>query len=114
QKRLREVKLWGKSVEFVSITLDPKRDTPRVLRAYADLFGADQGAWHFLTGSEEQVSVVIEAWDMWVKIDANGVLDHPSRVFLIDCRGRQREIYNLEFLNAENVVEDVRDLLRER
>jgi protein SCO1/2 len=114
QNRLREAKLWAKSVEFVSITLDPKRDTPRVLRDYADLFGADRGAWHFLTGSAEQVSAVIDAWDMWAKIDANGVLDHPSRVFLIDTRGRQREIYNLEFLKAENVVEDVRDLLREK
>jgi protein SCO1/2 len=114
QKKLRDVRLWGKSVEFVSITLDPKRDTPRVLRTYAERFGADQGAWHFLTGSAEQVSAVIDAWDMWVKLDANGVLDHPSRVFLIDSRGRQREIYNLEFLIAENVVEDVRDLLHER
>ena len=31
QKKLHEAKLWGKSVEFVSITLDPKRDTPRDL-----------------------------------------------------------------------------------
>ena len=30
QKALEQAKLWGKSVEFVSITLDPKRDTPEV------------------------------------------------------------------------------------
>lgn len=114
QKKLQEAKLWGKSVEFVSITLDPKRDTPRVLRDYASLFKADSAAWHFLTGSPEKVSEVITAWDMWVKTDSNGVLDHPSRVFLIDQRGRQREIYNLEFLKAETVVEDVRDLMREK
>ena len=30
QKKLQEAKLWGKSVEFVSITLDPKRDTAAV------------------------------------------------------------------------------------
>ena len=35
QKELEEAKLWGKSVEFVSITLDPKRDTAQVLRDYA-------------------------------------------------------------------------------
>jgi protein SCO1/2 len=114
QKKLREALLWGKSVEFVSITLDPKRDTPRVLRDYARLFKADPAAWHYLTGSAEEVNEVIKAWDMWVKSDSNGVLDHPSRVFLIDGRGRQREIYSLEFLTAESVVEDVRSLIGEK
>jgi protein SCO1/2 len=114
QKKLQETKLWGKSVEFVSITLDPKRDTPRVLRDYARGFKADPAAWHFLTGSNEKVNEVIKAWDMWVKSDSNGVLDHPSRAFLIDPRGRQREIYNLEFFQAETVVEDVRDLVNEK
>src|SRR6516165_11043648 len=35
QKKLEAAKLWGKSVEFVSITLDPARDTPQVLESYA-------------------------------------------------------------------------------
>jgi protein SCO1/2 len=114
QKKLKEALLWEKSVEFVSITLDPKRDTPRVLRDYASLFKADPAAWHFLTESPAKVNDVIKAWDMWVKRDSNGVLDHPSRVFLIDPSGRQREIYNLEFLKAETVVEDVRGLIDEK
>jgi protein SCO1/2 len=42
------------------------------------------------------------------------VLDHPSRAFLIDQRGRQREIYNLEFLTPESVVDDVRSLIGEK
>ncbi len=114
QKKLQSAKLWGTSVEFVSITLDPKRDAPRVLRDYAALFGADPAAWHFLTGSPAKVSEVIAAWDMWVKSDATGVLDHPSRIFLIDPRGRQREIYNLEFLKSDVVVGDVRALIDEK
>ncbi len=35
QQSLEQAKLWGRSVEFVSITLDPKRDTPEVLSRYA-------------------------------------------------------------------------------
>jgi protein SCO1/2 len=112
RKKLEEAKLWGKSVEFVSITLDPERDTAEALRNYAKLWGADLPAWHFLTGSTAQVSKVVAAWDMWVKSDATGVLDHPSRIFLIDQRGHEREIYNLEFLKPETVVEDVRELLK--
>jgi protein SCO1/2 len=108
QDALKEAKLWETSVEFVSITLDPKRDNPEVLAQYARLFKADPAAWHFLTGPPPQVDSVINAWGMWVRTGPSGVLDHPSRIFLLDPRGHQREIYNLEFLKPETVLEDVR------
>jgi protein SCO1/2 len=113
QRRLKEANLWGAAVAFVSITLDPKRDTTAALRQYARLFGADPSNWHFLTGSPGDVGSVIAAWGIWVKSDPSGVLDHSSRIFLLDPRGRQREIYNLEFLQAESVLQDVRRLLGE-
>jgi len=113
QHALEKATLWKNSVEFVSITLDPKRDTPEVLSRYARLFGTDPAAWHFLTGEPAHVGSVIKAWGMWVKSDPTGALDHPSRIFLLDREGHEREIYNLEFLKAESVLEDVRDLLRE-
>lgn len=81
---LREAKLWGDSVEFVSITLDPQRDTAEVLRRYATSFRADDPAWHFLTGPPDEVRSVIDAWGMWVKMLPDGALDHPSRAFLLD------------------------------
>ncbi len=109
---LKEAKLWGTSVEFVSITLDPRRDTAEVLRRYAKLFRADDPAWHFLTGPPDQVESVIRDWGMWVKALPSGALDHPSRIFLLDPRGHQREIYNLEFLTPGVVLQDVRGLLR--
>ncbi len=113
EKKLEEARLWGNAVQFVSITLDPTRDRPDVLGGYARNFGADTKAWHFLTGSPSEVASVIAAWGMWAKVGASGVLDHPSRIFLLDQRGRQREIYNLEFLSAGSVLEDVRELLAE-
>jgi protein SCO1/2 len=113
QTELDKAKLWRTSVAFVSITLDPKRDTPEALGCYARLFGADPAAWHFLTGSSQQVEAVIARWGMWVKNTSEGVLDHPSRIFLVDPTGREREIYNLEFLKADSVLEDVRSLVAE-
>jgi protein SCO1/2 len=110
---LREAELWGDRVEFVSITLDPARDTPGVLRQYARLFRANDPAWHFLTGPPEEVLRAIAGWGMWVKAMPNGALDHPSRIFLLDYRGHHREIYNLEFLTPEGVMRDVRSLLGE-
>src|ERR1700704_3230384 len=41
---------FGKSVAFVSITVDPERDTPEMLKLYAQMHGADLAGWSFLTG----------------------------------------------------------------
>jgi protein SCO1/2 len=113
QQALKEAGLWGKRVEFVSITLDPARDRPEVLAAYARAFDVDTAAWHFLTGPPDDVARVIAAWGMWVKPGPAGTLDHPSRIFLLDPRGHQREIYSLEFLRPAAVVHDVETVLSE-
>jgi protein SCO1 len=47
----------GKDIHFYSITLDPKRDTPEVLKAYAEKFHVGPG-WLFLTGSDEDVKAI--------------------------------------------------------
>jgi protein SCO1/2 len=101
-------------VRLLSITLDPVRDTPEVLRNYMRLYDADPANWTFLTGPRERVEKVIAAWGMWARPAANGQLDHPSRVFLVDPKGKVREIYNLDFLKPAWVLEDVETLLAEK
>ena len=44
----------GKDIFFYSITIDPKRDKPEVLKAYAQKYGVGPG-WLFLTGKEEDI-----------------------------------------------------------
>jgi protein SCO1/2 len=41
---------FGNRVVFASITVDPERDTPDVLKLYAQMYGADVAGWSFLTG----------------------------------------------------------------
>jgi len=51
---------FGSAVRFASFTVDPERDTPAVLRAYASSFGVDDAQhWRFLTGEPEAVLSVI-------------------------------------------------------
>jgi protein SCO1 len=44
----------GKDIFFYSISIDPKHDTPEVLKAYSKKFHAGPG-WTFLTGSKEDI-----------------------------------------------------------
>ena len=47
----------GKDLFFYSISIDPKRDTPAVLKAYAEKFGVGPG-WLFLTGQEDDIKLI--------------------------------------------------------
>src|SRR3984893_11194504 len=49
---------FGANIAFASITVDPERDTPEVLKEYAQAFGADLGGWAFLTGPPEAIREV--------------------------------------------------------
>jgi protein SCO1 len=44
-----------KDLRLVSITVDPERDTPKVLTEYAKRFSADPARWFFLTGKKETI-----------------------------------------------------------
>ena len=100
-------------VRLLSITLDPDRDTPEALRNYMKAYAADPAHWTFLTGPRDQVAKVHAAWGMWAKPATNGQFDHPSCVFLVDGRGRVREIYKHDFFKPAWVLEDVQSLLKE-
>jgi protein SCO1/2 len=54
----------GKDVALVSVTLDPKTDTPEKLKAYSDKFHRRAG-WSFLTGPRERVVRVQKALGSW-------------------------------------------------
>src|SRR5262245_18620386 len=41
---------FAEKIVFISITVDPDRDTPEVLNEYAKAFGANPAGWFFLTG----------------------------------------------------------------
>ena len=114
QQELKRTGLWNTSnVQFLSITLDPERETPEVLRKYMKLYDLDGAGWQFLSGPQETLAKTIAAWGMWAKAAANGQIDHPSRIFLVDPNGRQREIYSLETLDPEAVANDVATVLNE-
>jgi protein SCO1/2 len=52
QDRLDEVELYGNEVEFVTISVDPERDTPEVLAAHAAALGAGEN-WRFVTTEDQ-------------------------------------------------------------
>jgi len=78
-------------LRLLSFTVDPERDTPAVLAAYAKRHKADPARWTFLTGEREELDKVSQAF-LFGKIH----VDHSSRFVLIDQQSRVRAFYRTE------------------
>ena len=72
----------------VTITTDPARDTPEVLRAYADRYAASPDRWLFLRGPQPEVlALQHQGFKMGSPTDP---FLHSERLVLVDKKGRIR------------------------
>jgi protein SCO1/2 len=78
----------GKDVFFYSISIDPKRDTPKVLKAYMEKFGVGPG-WTFLTGRAEDIRLVTKKLGLSRYSDAANKDGHTASLMLGDEPGGQ-------------------------
>jgi protein SCO1 len=104
---------FGSNVVFVSITVDPERDTPEVLKGYAEAFDANFAGWSFLTGSPAAVREVAQRYGVAVAPAADGQVDHTLLTTLIDRRGVMRVQYLGYRFDEEEFRHDLLDLVRE-
>jgi len=72
---------------LMTIAIDPEHDQGSVLTEYANSFGANAEAWHFLTGTVADVKSVAAMFGMnfW---SSEGLLTHPLHTVIIDRDGR--------------------------
>jgi len=111
QKRLGSE--FGSRVFFVSVTVDPERDTPEVLGRYARAHGANLDGWAFLTGSPAQIREVSRRYGIFVKKQERGDVDHTFLTSIIDPGGTLRVQYMGVRFDPEEMLRDIRSLLRE-
>jgi protein SCO1/2 len=111
QKRLGSD--FGSRVFFVSVTVDPERDTAEVLGRYARAHGANLGGWAFLTGSPAQIREVSRSYGIFVKKQERGDVDHTFLTSIIDQGGTLRVQYMGVRFDPEEMLRDIRSLLQE-
>lgn len=99
-------------VRFVSFTVDPARDTPPVLAAYAQHFEATPGKWYFLTGEAADLNRMSRS--VFMLGDVDGSLEHSTRFALIDRQSRIRGYYQSSEADAiPNLIADAKRLLKD-
>lgn len=88
----REIKerfepLLGRELTLLTITFDPKYDTPEIMARYGRAFGSDGPGWHLLTGPSEEIQRVTEAFgiEFWPE---EGMFTHTLQTAVLDRQGR--------------------------
>lgn len=123
-RRMTEVqeRLRGRpDVQLVSITVDPRSDTPEVLAKFAKRLKADPERWLFLTGERDAVYHLIG--ESFLKrsaadptpdtIAADGMpadFEHAERIAVVDRTGRVRCFFDgMKPHVADDVIEAVEE-----
>ena len=96
------------NLHFVSFSVDPERDTPAVLKEYAQKFQADESRWRFLTGTSDAAFAAAKGM-LLTAIPANEAnpIIHSTKFVLVDGEGRIRQYY--DYNDAEQMKALVQD-----
>lgn len=106
-------------VQFALVTFDPKRDTPDVLKKYAQSFEMDHRPFQFLTADSTTIHSLMDRMrvrtqESYSKELENGeriyFLNHSDKILLIDEDSRLIFDYGGSMTSPELIVEDIQKL----
>jgi protein SCO1/2 len=107
-------------VKLVSLTVDPRDDTPEVLAKYGAAFGADTNRWLFLTGDKATVYALIGQSFLTKDQDDQfdympGNFSHIERIAVMDSAGNLRGFFDgLNQDTAGAVVDEISKIRNEK
>jgi protein SCO1/2 len=104
---------FGPDVRFVSITVDPERDTPEVLKRYAQAHRANPAGWSFLTGTPAEIRRIAGRYGVIYKKTPGGDVDHTFLTSLIDRGGTLRVQYMGVRFDPDELLRDLQGLSKE-
>lgn len=119
---LTEMELKKKGIDdvkFVALSFDPERDSPEVLKKFAEVRELDFNSWTLLTGEKNIVNELMKRFDVKA-IKTDEITDsegnyeysmmHTDRISLIDENGKLKKNYKGSTLNIEELVNDIKTL----
>ena len=104
-----------KDVAYVDISFDPHRDTPAVLKEYANVRGINTNQFHFLTGNEKIIKSLLKDCNIYalpgdttiVGQDTSYFFIHTDRISVMDPDGKIRAEYKGSTANREELIKDI-------
>lgn len=110
QKMLSTDKSLDGKWHLLSISFDPKVDSPRVLRNYGKSYNADFTSWDFLTADKATISTLTDGFGLSVADDEGGLLQHTLRTAILDRDGKIVKIIKGNEWTPDEVVGEIKKL----
>ena len=107
------------NVLFVTVTFDPDRDFPSVLKKFGEIRDIDFNSWIFLWGDKKNTGSLLRRFDITaLKTDSTYYDDgeltysvmHTDRISLIDNESRLKKNYRGSKVNLEELYNDIINL----
>jgi cytochrome c peroxidase len=106
-------------VRLLTLSFDPAHDTPAVMRRYGNTAAnGSANLWYRLTtASHQALQPILDGYGQYVtpELAAPGnftaTYSHLLKVFLIDRQRRVRNIYSVDFLHPQVLLNDIKTLL---
>lgn len=107
------------NTQFILVTFDPNRDTPDVLKGYADAFDMDREPFQFLTGEPEVIDqlmrrVGVRTQESYSREVGDNeriyFLNHSDKILLIDGQSRLIFDYGGSMTPPKIIIEDLEKL----
>jgi len=105
-------------LRLLTLSFNPTNDTPEMMRHYGEGFKTGEFDWQFLTTRDEQaLQPILDGYQQNVqkiyddKGQFTGTFSHLLRVYLVDKDKNVRNIYSVDFLHADTLINDVLTLL---
>jgi protein SCO1/2 len=100
-------------VQIAFITVDPRRDTPEVLRDYMSAFGPN---FVGLTGEPDAIRQAAKAFKVFFKKiplpNGDYTMDHSAAIYVIDSQARVRLMFTAN-RRHKDIAHDIIELLHE-
>ncbi|MEY2428648.1 MAG: hypothetical protein QOJ40_1533 [Verrucomicrobiota bacterium] len=106
QKKLLAMSNGPTNWHLLTISFDPEFDTPVILKAYAQRYGADPKHWNFMTGDLIDITAISEQFGQMFWRE-EGALSHNLRTAVVDAAGRVQKIFEGNKWTSEELVAEM-------
>jgi protein SCO1/2 len=111
QKALKQDKTIAGQWHLVTISFDPKFDTPAVLASYAGSYTADLSTWDFATDSLSTITKLTDGFGLSFAAE-EGLITHNLRTVVIDKNGAINEIVKGNEWTVDEIEKTMRSLMK--
>ena len=103
-----------KTVHLVTVSFDPKTDTPPVLKRHAKELNADLARWTFLTGDRDEIDRFAMRFGVSIARAMNDPRDitHNLRTAIVDADGKLVKAYTGNDWSPDQVLGDLKAVVK--